>query len=86
MIWNLHFSAHHLGASSTPPEQGAPDEKRLSSKLFRRPLNRLQTLLLDFAGPWAQKRIPIFGGGSCSMGRPIDGGFRLDPPFDIEWR
>ena len=83
MIWNLHFSAHRFGEFSTPPEQGTSDEKRLSSKLFRRPPNRLQTLLIGLAGPWAQKRIPIFGGRVLLRGCPIDGGCRLSWAFDI---
>ena len=75
------FGSPHFGEFSTPPGQGTPDEKRLSSKLFRRPQNRLQTLLLGLAGPWAKRRIPIFGGRVLPRGCPIDGGFRSIESF-----
>jgi hypothetical protein len=49
---------------------GAGHSRRKEAELEAVPLtqNRLQALFLCLAGPWAQKRIPIFGGRVLLLG------------------
>jgi len=73
------FRPHHF-VNFQHPRSRALRRKRLSSKLFADPQSATD-LLLGLAGPWAQKRIPIFGGKVLLQGCPIDGGFRIHWSF-----
>ncbi len=76
MIRNFYSWAHRFDQSFNAPGAGHFRRKEVELEVIPLTLNRLQALLLNLAGPWAQRRIPIFGGRTLSQGRPIDGGFR----------